>query len=214
MAKPKILEIISEMREQGMSDEEIIANLKQLGLTDDQIKKIMRIADQDIYSKFKREMVIFLKGQLKKNKDLIAEIVDEVLGNKMEQVKREVMLYTDDKLGEMAKIVNTKTKDIEALGKSIREENVALSKQVRAMRADVDLLLAGPTKARLALSAFFMVVGVIIVLYSIVAVTPNVLALNFSEPMDGAILLATGGMYVIFGIISMMVGLHLYGRPS
>ncbi len=214
MAKPKILEIISEMREQGMSDEEIIANLKQLGLTDDQIKKIMRIADQDVYSKFKREMVIFLKGQLRKNKDLIAEIVDEVLGNRMEQIKREVMQYTEDRLGEMAKIVNTKTKDIEALGKSIREENVALGKQVRAMRADVDLLLAGPTKARLALSAFFMVVGVIIVLYSIVAVTPNVLALNFSEPMDGAILLATGGMYVIFGIISMMVGLHLYGRPS
>ncbi len=214
MAKPKILEIISEMREQGMSDEEIIANLRQLGLTDDQIKKIMRIADQDVYSKFKREMVIFLKGQLKKNKNLIAEIVDEVLGNKTEQIKREVMQYTDDRLGEMAKVINTKTKDIEALGKSIREENVALSKQVRAMRADVDLLLAGPTKARLALSAFFMVVGVIIVLYSIVAVTPNVLALNFSEPMDGAILLATGGMYVIFGIISMMVGLHLYGRPS
>ncbi len=214
MAKPKILEIISEMRAQGMSDEEIVDNLRQLGLSDEQIQKIMEIADKDVESKMKREIALMIKEQLKNSKNLLMPVVDEILSLKLDQIKKEISKETDEKLGELAKIVNKKTSEVEALGSAIREENLTMKKQVQAIRADVDLLLAGPTKARLMLAAFFMVLGVIIVLYSIIAVTPNVLALNFATPMDGAILLVTGGMYTIFGIIAMMVGLHIYGKPA
>ncbi len=214
MAKPKILEIISEMRAQGMSDEEIVDNLRQLGLTDEQIAKIMEIADRDVYSQIKRDIALMIKEQLKASKNILAPVVDDILARRLDEIKKEISKETDDKLGELAKVVNKKTNGVEALGSAIREENLAMKKELQAMRADVDLLLAGPTKARLILATFFMVVGILIVLYSIVAVTPNVLALNFSSPMDGAILMVTGGMYTIFGIIALMVGLHMYGKPS
>ncbi|GEM_PF-5285624 len=214
MAKPKLLEIISEMREEGMSDEEIIANLKQLGLTDAQIKEIMKIADQDVYSKFKREMADFVRKQIGKNKDMINKITEAQISKRLDKIKSDLMKEFEAESGKLATVVNKKTDEVEALGKRIREENLALQKEVKAVRADVDLLLAGPTKMRLMLSAFFMLVGVLVVIYSIVAVTPSVLSLNFSSPVDGAILLASGAMYVIFGIIALLVGLHLYGRPT
>ncbi len=214
MARPKILEIVSEMRAQGMSDDEIIANLRQLGLSDDQIKQIIQLADKDIYAKLKGEMVRLVQDQLQKSSGIIRKLVREELKNNLDLIKSEVSKDTDAKMGELAKVVNEKTKQVEALGEAIRKENLALSKEVKAMRADVDLLLAGPTKLRLLLSAFFMLVGVMIVLYAIITVTPSVIAMNFPDATSGAILLGTAGMYVIFGIISMMVGLHLYGRPS
>ncbi len=214
MAKPKILEIISEMRAQGMSDEEIVSNLRQLGLSDEQIQKIMEIADKDVESKMKRDIALMIREQLKNGKQLLSPVVDDILSSKLESIKKEISKETDEKLGEMAKVVNKKTNEVEALGSAVREENLSMKKQIQAIRADVDLLLAGPTKARLMLAAFFMIIGVIIVLYSIIAVTPNVLALNFTTPMDGAILMVTGGMYTLFGIIALMVGLHIYGKPS
>ena len=214
MAKPKILEIISEMRAQGMTDKEITANLKQLGLNDDQITEIMTIANQDTYSKIRGELARDFKKMLLNNKDVVVSIIKNNSEELMKAMKKDALSEFDNKLGELAKVVNDKTQEVNAIGTQIRKENLELKNEVTAVRGDVDLLLTGPTKVRLILSSFFMLVGVIIVLYSIIAVTPSVLALNFPDAMSGAILMATGGMYVIFGIISMMVGIHLYGKPS
>ncbi len=213
MAKPKLLEIIAEMRSQGMTDEQIVENLRQLGLGDDQINQIMEVANRDVYSRLKGEVVQIVNNQIEKS-PAMKKVVREEIKKNLDFIKSEVSKDIDAKMGDLARAVNEKTKKVDALGEAIRKENLGLGKEVDAMRADIDLLLAGPTKFRLILSAFFMLVGVIIVLYSIVAVTPSVIAMNFPDAMSGAILMVTGGMYVIFGIISMMVGLHLYGKPS
>ncbi len=214
MAKPKLLEIIAEMREEGMNDKAIATNLKQLGLTDKQVAEIMKIADQDVYSKFKGEMATFVKKQIENSKTVIENLVKDKINKELTKIKAELMKDVENESGKLAKVVNEKTDEVEALGRRVREENLALEKEVKAVRADVDLLLAGPTKMRLILSAFFMLAGILVVIYSIIAVTPSILSLNFSSPVEGAILFGTGAMYIIFGIIALLVGLHLYGRPA
>ena len=167
MPQPKILKIVLDMRADGLSDKEIIENLRQLGLTDEQIKKIMELADQDVYSKFKREMSKFVEDKIAKSTDLINKMVDQAIEKRLDTIKKEITSDTERMIGQFAKAVNEKSNDMALAVKKIREENLKLTEETKLMRADIDLLLAGPSKMRLMLSLIFLGLGIIVLAYSI-----------------------------------------------
>ncbi|MCD6522337.1 MAG: hypothetical protein J7K68_01190 [Candidatus Diapherotrites archaeon] len=214
MPQPKILKIVLDMRADGLSDKEIIENLRQLGLTDEQIKKIMELADQDVYSKFKREMSKFVEDKIAKSTDLINKMVDQAIEKRLDTIKKEITSDTERMIGQFAKAVNEKSNDMALAVKKIREENLKLTEETKLMRADIDLLLAGPSKMRLMLSLIFLGLGIIVLAYSIFFVTPQVISLDFAKLTDGVILMVTGAMYIIASIVFVTVGVYFSGRPG
>lgn len=212
--KPKILQIVSDMRAEGFSDDKIIENLRQLGLTDDQVKKIMEVAGKDIYSQFKREMNDFVIERIKKSGDIINELVDTSLEKKMDSVKKDALSESEKSFGEFAKTVNEKTSDMSLAVKKLREENLKLAEDEKLDRTDIDLLMGGPTKFRLAASIFFLAFGVIVVIYVLLSIAPQVISFDFSDISKGVILLLQGLGLIVFAIISLAVGVYFSGRPG
>ena len=212
--KPKILQIVTDMRAEGFSDDKIIENLRQLGLTDDQIKTIMDVADKDVYSKFKREMNEFVTERIQKSQDLIGDMVAAALSSRMGDVKKEMLSESEKSFGEFAKTVNEKTADMALAVKKVREENLQLAETVKLNRMDIDSLLGGPSQFRLAAAAFFLFFGVAIVLYVIISIAPQVISLDFTDINKGVILLLQGLGLIVFSIISLAVGVYFTGRPG
>lgn len=213
-AKPKILQVVSDMRAEGMSDEQIVTNLRQLGLTEDQVKQIMGVADQDIYSKFKREMVFFVDDRIKKGQGAIDEMVGKSVEGKLEVIKAAVTSDTENVVGEFAKTVNQKVSDMGLAVKKVREENLKIIEQQRTNRVDIDTLLFGPTRARLAISVVFLAIGVLLLLYTVAMVFPPVITLDFSDIKTGVVLMATGGIHAAAAIVCLLVGIYFSGKPG
>ncbi|MBN3036890.1 MAG: hypothetical protein JW834_00415 [Candidatus Diapherotrites archaeon] len=212
--KPKILQIVTDMRVEGMSDDDIVKNLKQLGLSDDQIKKIMKVADQDIYSKFKREMAQFIEERIKKSAGIIESLVDPAVDKRLEKIKKEVMEDAQQVTGDFAKTVNEKTNDMAIAVKKVREENKKLLEDQKLARQDIDLLLGGPSKFRMGMSIAFLAAGVLVLAYTIFSVTPQVIALDFTNPTDGVVLLVTGAVYILVSIVLLTIGVYFTGKPG
>jgi len=212
--QPKLLKIVSDMRAEGLSDKEIIDNLRQIGLKDDQIKQVMQVASKDIYSQFKREMHDFVGKRIGQSKDLIGKMVGESVEQKLTSLKDDLKNVTEAKVGEFAKVVNEKTDDMTLAVKRVREENLKIMEQSKLNRTDIDVLLAGPSKVRLIISIIFLVLSVLTLGYAIFFVTPQVVALDFSEAMDGVILLVTGAVYVLAAIAFATVGIYFSGKPG
>jgi hypothetical protein len=212
--KPKILQVVLDMRSEGFSDSQIIDNLRQLGLSDDQIKSIMDLADKDVYSKFKREMGEFVTKKLAGSQEVITGMVDEAVARRLESIKKDVTGETERIVGDFAKTVNEKTSDMALAMKKVREENLRLAEETKLNRTDIDLLLAGPSRLRLIVSMFFLSLGVIIIAYTIFFVTPRVIALDFTELSQGVISMIMGGIFVIFAIVCLTVGVYFSGKPG
>ncbi len=212
--KPKILQIVSDMRAEGFSDEKIIGNLQQLGLTDDQIKRIMEVADRDVYSKFKREMNSFVIERIQKSQGLINEMVDKSVDKKMDSIKKEMLSESQKAFGEFAKRVNEKTADMALAVKKVREENLKLAEGQKLNRMDLDTVIGGPTQWRLIASAIFLFLGVAVVLYVLLSIAPQVISLDFSDVNKGVIILLQGLGLIVFSIVSLAVGVYFTGRPG
>lgn len=212
--KPKILQIVADMRAEGLTDEKIIDNLRQLGLQDDQIKKIMEVADKDVYSKFKREMNEFITDRIKKSQDLINELVAAAVQQQMTIIKKEMLSDTEKSFGEFAKTVNQKTSDMALAVKKVREENLQIIEAQKLNRMDIDALMGGPTQFRMAAAAFFLFFGVAVVLYVMISIAPQVISLNFTDIHHGVILLLQGLGLIVFAIISLAVGVYFTGKPG
>lgn len=212
--KPKILQIVADMRAEGFSDDKIIENLRQLGLSDDQIKKIMQVADKDVYSKFKREMNTFIIDRIQKSQDLIGDMVDKSIDKKMGSIKKDMLSESQKSFGEFAKTVNEKTADMSLAVKKVREENLKLAEGQKLNRMDLDTVIGGPTQWRLVASAIFLFLGVAIVLYVIISIAPQVISLDFTDVNRGVILLLQGLGLIVFAIISLAVGVYFTGRPG
>ncbi len=213
-AKPKILQVVADMRAEGMSDDQIIGNLRQLGLTDDQVKQIMKVADQDIYSKFKREMANFVQEKIKKSQQLINDMVDKSIESKLDVIKGSVTADTENTVGEFAKTVNQKVADMGLAVKKVREENLRIIEQQKLNRVDIDTLLSGPTKIRLAISMVFLGFGALLLLYTVFMVFPPVITLDFSDIKTGVVLLATGGIHAAAALFCMVIGVYFSGKPG
>ncbi len=212
--KPKILQIVADMRADGFSDDKIVDNLQQLGLQDDQIKKIMEVADKDVYSKFKREMNTFVVDKIKKSTDLINEMVATSLSNQVGGLKKELLTDSEKSFGDFAKTVNQKTSDMALAVKKVREENLKIAEAQKLNRLDLDSLMGGPSQFRLAASAFFLFFGVAVILYVIISIAPQVISLDFTDINKGVILLLQGLGLIVFSIISLTVGVYFTGRPG
>ena len=212
--KPKILQIVADMRAEGFTDDKIIDNLRQLGITDDQIKKIMQVADKDVYSKFKREMNQFIIDRIQKSEGLIGDMVDKQLEKNMGSIKKEMLSESEKSFGEFAKTVNEKTSDMALAVKKTREENLNLVEGQKLNRTDIDLLLGGPTKFRLAASIAFLSFGVLVILFVLISIAPQVISFDFSDLNKGVILLLQGLGLIVFSIISLAVGVYFSGRPG
>jgi len=212
--KPKILQIVADMRAEGFSDEKIIDNLQQLGLSNDQIKRIMEIADKDVYSRFKREMNDFVISRIQKSQDIIGGMVNKALDRKMKTIKKEMLSDSQRSFGEFAKTVNEKTADMALAVKKVREENLKLAEGQKLNRVDLDTVIGGPTQWRLVASAIFLFFGVAVTLYVILSLAPQVISLDFTDINKGVILLLQGLGLIMFSIVSLAVGVYFTGRPG
>ncbi|MCK4327564.1 MAG: hypothetical protein KAW41_03740 [Candidatus Diapherotrites archaeon] len=212
--KPKILQIVADMRAEGFSDDKIVDNLRQLGLTDDQVKRIMQVADKDVYSKFKREMNTFIAERIQKSQDIIDSMVAKALEKKMESVKKDMLAGSETRFGEFAKTVNEKSTDMTLAVKKMREENLRLAEAQKLNRLDIDSLLGGPSQWRLIASMFFLFFGIAVILYVLISIAPQVISLDFTDLNQGVILLLQSLGLITFAIISVAVGIYFTGRPG
>ncbi|MCD6414428.1 MAG: hypothetical protein J7L23_02250 [Candidatus Diapherotrites archaeon] len=213
--KPKILEAVSEMIAQGLSDEEIIENLRSVGLSDDQIKKIMEAANKDVYARFKRDMGKFLEERLKKNAPMIEKIVDDYLERKRDDIKKDLSRESQEIVGELAKEVNEKTRDMELTVKKIREENLQMRKSQQLNRSDIDLLLKGPFKLRMAISVTSLLIAIIVVGFDIFYMLPGVSSRLAASDLTGAAVEAIIATALIgFSISALAVCVYFSGRPG
>lgn len=213
--RPKILEAVSEMIAQGLSDEEVIANLRAVGLTDDQIKKIMEAANKDVYARFKRDMGKFLEERLKQNMPLIQKMVDEYMEKKKEEIKNELARESQEIAGELAKEINEKTRDMELTVKKIREENLQMKKLQQLNRSDIDLLLRGPFKIRIIISIFSLLVAVAVVGFDIFYILPVIPEMLLAQDFTGAAIEAIIATALIgFATAALAVCVYFSGRPG
>lgn len=218
--KPKILQAVSEMMAQGLSDQQIIDNLRAVGLSDDQIKKVMQVAGRDVYSRFKREMASFVDTRIKSNDELIGQMVDRSLAGKKDELRGELSDEVQEVIGDLAKEVNSKARDMDMTVKKIREENLEMRKLQQVNRADLDLLLAGPFKYRLAISVIFLAFGSLIFLFDIFFFflnSPSIidhLTAGASGVKPAAIQAILFTAVAAFSIASLAVGVYFSGRPG
>lgn len=213
--RPKILEAVSEMIAQGLSDDEIIANLRAVGLTDDQIKKIMEAANKDVYARFKRDMGKFLEERLKQNMPLIQRMVDEYLEKKKEEIKNELARESQEIAGELAKEINEKTRDMELTVKKIREENLQMKKLQQLNRSDIDLLLRGPFKIRMAISIFSLLVAVAVIGFDVFYMLPVIPEMLVAQDLTSAAIQAIVATALVgFATAALAVCVYFSGRPG
>jgi uncharacterized membrane protein (Fun14 family) len=213
--KPRILKAVSEMIAQGYTDDQIVENLRSVGLSDDQIKKVMQAAQKEGYPQFKREMGSFVEEKLKSNRSLIDQMVRESLEKRKEEIKKELGSETQEIVGDLAKQVNEKTRDMEMAVKKVREENLKLKEEEELNRSDIDLLIAGPAKIRMALSIVFLVVGLIVLGFAIFYLAPLALSQINGEQLDTAALTVIETAVAVAGALgTMTVGIFFAGKPG
>lgn len=212
--KPKLLKIVNDMQSKGLSEDEIRSNLREMGLSDDEVEKVMEIAEKDIYAKFKGEMSQFVEKRIKDNEDLIGDIVERKLGEEKEKIKEEVSSETEEELGDLAGKMNEKIDNLSLKTSKLRDENLEIKKRVEMLREDVDNLLGGPSKLRLAMAVLFLFAGLLLAAHSVFNVTPQVMTLDFRTMTEGIILLIIGSVYVLASVAFVTVGIHFVGSPT
>ncbi|MCD4739902.1 hypothetical protein K8R43_01770 [archaeon] len=213
--KPRILQAVSEMMAQGLSDDEIVQNLRAVGLSNDQIRKVMEVAKKDSYTVFKRDMAQFFDQRIKSNTNVIDRMVEESLARKKQDNRNDLSDEVQDLVGDFAKEVNEKSHDMELTVKKLREENMKMRKTEQINRADIDILLSGSSRYRMMISVSFLITGVLIFLFDIFAILPDVkVYFDNGYPQQAALQAILVFSFIAFAIAALAVGVYFSGRPG